>query len=117
MKLEEALRQLPAACKTKRLRTLWPIIEGRLAEGVPHAEVLRLLNQSGFELKEHTYKTYLYRHRKKQRVQASAGREQTPATGTGATPLPTAAATGGSRGSKRPPTFDYDPHGIPDLLK
>ena len=65
MKVEEALSLLPSACKAKRLRALWPTIEAKLAEGVPHAEVLGLLNRSGFDLKQCTYKTYLYRYRKK----------------------------------------------------
>lgn len=117
MKVEEALRLLPPACKAKRLRALWPAIEAKLAEGVPHAEVLGLLNRSGFDLKECTYKTYLYRHRKKRREEASAGRKRAPAVQPAASSRFTAVPEGGADEPGRPATFDYDPRGIPDLLK
>ena len=64
MKIEDALRELPVGPQAKRLRRLLPAIEAKLAEGVPHSEVLALLNRSGFALKEGTYKMYLYRYRK-----------------------------------------------------
>ena len=117
MKVEEALSLLPAACKAKRLRALWPTIEAKLAEGVPHAEVLGLLNRSGLDLKQCTYKTYLYRYRKKLREEASAGRKKVPAADPAASSRFTVAPTGRADDSGRPATFDYDPRGIPDLLK
>ena len=70
MKLEAALQQLTVGRKAKRLRGLWPTIERRLADGVSHAEVLDLLNQNGFALTERTYKSYLYRYRKRRRTTA-----------------------------------------------
>jgi hypothetical protein len=117
MKVEEALSLLPSACKAKRLSSLWPTIEAKLAEGVPHAEVLGLLNRSGFDLKQCTYKTYLYRYRKKLRQEASAGRKKAPASQRAASSRLTAPPDAGAVDSGRPPTFDYDPRGIPDLLK
>src|SRR5450631_3985448 len=68
MKLEEALQQLTIGRKAKRLQSLWPTIEAKLAEGVSHAEILGLLNESGFDLSERTYKSYLYRYRKRRRT-------------------------------------------------
>jgi hypothetical protein len=59
MKIDEQLRQLTIERKAKRLLSLWPTIEERLAEGVSHAEILGLLNETGFELSERTYKSYL----------------------------------------------------------
>ena len=116
MKIEEALRDLPVGRQAKRLRRLLPAIEAKLAEGVPHAEILALLNRSGFALKERTYKMYLYRHRKQQRGRGSRrgglGSRRNEGANSGRNDGPPATLDVG-----RPPTFDYDPRGIPDLLK
>ena len=116
MNIEEALRHLPVGRKAKRLRQLWPVIEAKLAEGVLHSEILEALNRNGFELTERTYKSYLYRHRKKQRqAQRRNGAETSPVQ-----EKAFAAAAGRSSVQPqpgRPATFDYDPRGIPDLLK
>ena len=103
MEFERALKELPIEKKARRLKVLWPLIEAKLAEGVSHSAVLELLNRNGFDLTEGTYKIYLHRFRK-----VSGKRPPSPAT-----PTPVA---GGDAGS-RPATFDYDPKGIPDLLK
>ena len=68
MKLEDALQQLEAGRKAKRLLCLWPAIEKKLAEGVSHAEILAALNANGIALTERTYKSYLYRYRKRRRA-------------------------------------------------
>ena len=121
MKLEAALQQLEVGRKAKRLRGLWPTIERRLAEGVSHAEILRLLNENGFALTERTYKSYLYRYRKRRRA---TERQAVPTPISTLTPqnadlaqgatLPTSTEADGAR---RPPTFDFDPRGIPELLR
>ena len=108
MKLEEALAELPVEKKARRLRVLWPLIEAKLAEGVSHAVVLEFLNRNGFELTEGTYKSYLHRFRKLRRVPGRA-EPQAPRIA----PAPSTKPEGGNR----PATFDYDPRGIPDLLK
>jgi hypothetical protein len=72
MKFEEALRQLTAGRKAKRLGSLLPVIEQKVAEGITHGEILNLLNANGFELTERTYKSYLYRYRKRRRTSGSA---------------------------------------------
>ena len=117
MKAEDALDQIPVGKKARRLRILWPLIEAKLMEGVSHAAILDFLNRSGFDLTEATYKSYLYRHRKKQRKRGSGIGEKVLTTGgevssESVAPLPDSVV-----GSKRPATFDYDPRGIPDLLK
>jgi hypothetical protein len=118
-----ALQQLKVGRKAKRLRSLWPTIEEKLAEGVSHAEILVLLNENGFALTERTYKSYLYRYRKRRRT---SGQPRDPAHLTETARPKTAdmaqAATSPALDEvekhKRPPTFDYDPRGIsPDLLK
>ena len=103
MDFEKALRELPIEKKARRLRVLWPLIEAKLAEGVSHSAVLELLNRNGFDLTEGTYKSYVHRFRK-----GSGARLAVRAT----TP-PAARTDAGSR----PATFDYDPKGIPELLK
>ena len=102
MEFEKALKELPIERKARRLRVLWPLIEAKLAEGVSHSAVLDLLNRNGFDLTEGTYKNYLHRFRK-------AGPRPAPPAIT--TPAPR------SETGSRPVTFDYDPKGIPDLLK
>ena len=122
MKLEEQLRQLKIGRKAKRLKSLWPTIEEKLAEGVSHAEILRLLNETGFELSERTYKSYLYRYRKRRRTtgQKSARiclAENTAPQIDGASQAATIPASAEIEKYKRPPTFDFNPSGIPELLK
>ena len=122
MQLEAALRQLEIRGKAKRLRHLWPTIEARLAQGVSHAEILGLLNRNGLELTERTYKSYLYRDRKRRRTagQVRSQMRQEEVTTPQAAALaraPTFPGTAKVQGRKRPPTFDFDPRGIPELLK
>ena len=121
MTLEAALQQLKVGRKAKRLRNLWPTIEGKLAEGVSHVEILRLLNENGFALTERTYKSYLYRYRKRRRTTEG---QRAPKPSSTLTPENADLAQGATfptstevDGPKRPPTFDYDPRGIPELLK
>ena len=121
MKLEAALQQLEVGRKAKRLRGLWPAIERRLVDGVSHAEILRLLNENGFALTERTYKSYLYRYRKRRRT---TERQPAPTPISNLTPEsadlakgPTFPTPTETDGPKRPPTFDFDPRGIPDLLR
>ena len=123
MKLDETLQQLNAGRKAKRLQSLWPTIEERLAEGVSHAEILGLLNESGFDLTERTYKSYLYRYRKRRRTtgQQPARMCLTENIRPQSADVAHAAISPASaeiEKHKRPPTFDYDPRGIsPELLK
>lgn len=105
MELEHALKQLPVEKKARRLRILWPLIEAKLAEGVSHAAVLEFLNRNGFGLTEGTYKNYVHRFRKTRKPVPQQAQPLSPAT----TPV--------GEASSRPRTFDFDPRGIPDLLK
>lgn len=122
MTLEAALQGLKINRKAKRLQRLWPTIEAKLAEGVSHCEILALLNDSGFDLTERTYKSYLYRYRKRRRT-TGQGRNSMRLKGTTSSQTADMAHGAASSASseaqrhKRPPTFDYDPRGIPDLLK
>jgi hypothetical protein len=123
IKLEAALPQLIIRSKAKRLRPLWPAIEARLAEGASHAEILRLLNEIGFQLTLSTYKSYLYRYRKRRRTTTQRSSQlrlietETPQS----VALPPAMMLSVSAEidkHKRPPRFEFDPSGIsPELLK
>ena len=123
MELVDALPELKISCKAKRLQSLWPAIEAKLAEGVSHAEILNRLNDLGFQLIVQTYKSYLYRYRKRRRA---TGQQHAPIRLT-ETSTPQSAevpqamtfpASAEVEKHKRPPTFDYDPRGIsPELLK
>jgi len=110
MTFRDALDQLPVEKKARRLKVIWPLIEAKLAEGVSHAAVLELLNRNGFDLTEGTYKNYLHRFRQ-QRGASSRFRNEAQSRAEATAPAVSLDQ------AKRPPTFEYDPRGIPDLLK
>ena len=117
MSVDEALGHLKAGTKAKRLQAMWPAVETKLGEGIRHAEILRLLNENGFELTERTYKCYLYRYRKKRRVtltKPAPTHEAKAANTTTADGLQAAQARSSTaiERPKRPPTFEWDPGGI-----
>ena len=122
MNLETALLQLATGKKSKRLQYLWPQIEARLASGVSHAQILTALNECGLELTERTYKSYLYRYRRRRRI--SAARPESSRSLEPSAPsvvdvsFPASTQWQAGQTDRRPPTFDYDPRGIsPELLK
>lgn len=120
MNLEEALHQLPIGRKSKQLRSLFTSIEKKLVAGISHREILEMLNSNGLELTERTYKSYLYRERKRRRssgqpgLQRPARRQSMVQT---SEPADTGTAQSQDLTATRPRTFDFDPSGIPDLLK
>ena len=119
MVIRNVLEALPIATKARRLQALWPLIEQKLMAGTSHAHILRALNDSGFELSERTYKTYVYRFRKGQRNRPpqDPGAASRGSTVRASLSSPAGFPTLGSNSPPRPATFDFDPRGIPDLLK
>ena len=121
MTLEESLQQLKIGRKAKRLQGMWPTIEERVSAGVSHAEILNLLNANGFALTERTYKSYLYRHRKRRRTVAqncappSLIERPNRQSADGATAIASSAPIELGQ-HPRPPTFEYDAHGLPRKL-
>jgi hypothetical protein len=109
--LKNSLEKLQAETKAARLRALMPLIESKIREGIRHVEIIRSLNEQGFALSEYTYRSYLQRYRKKQKT---AGEQRTCFV-QGAND--SNRANESSDAGRRPPTFDYDPRGIPNLLK
>lgn len=119
MVIRNVLEALPIATKARRLQEVWPLIEQKLLAGTSHADILRALNDRGFDLSQRTYKTYVYRFRKRQRnrpPQDSGAAAKGPPARTSQS-SPPVLPTPGSNAPIRPATFDFDPRGIPDLLK
>ena len=119
MVIRNVLEALPIATKARRLQVLWPVIEQKLMAGTSHADIFRALNDSGFDLSESTYKTYVYRFRKRQREDAPQDEDAPPSGSAARTTLSSVPSRPipGNDVPKRPATFDFDPRGIPDLLK
>lgn len=121
MNLDDAVWQLAAGRKTKRLNHLLPAIEQKLAEGVAHSEILALLNANGFELTERTYKSYLYRYRKRRRTSGPPlhlgqlfEQPTLPTVGGAHADVPMPSVETG----QRPNTFEFNAGGLPpELLK
>lgn len=63
----EALTRVRGKTKAARLRPLLPIIDRKVREGVEHGELVEELNRYGFDLNVHTFRTNLYRYRRKLR--------------------------------------------------
>ena len=125
--LKSSLENLSATTKASRLRALMPLIEAKLAEGVRHAEIILALNEQGFAMTEKTYRNYLHRQRKQR--QATRSRSSVVVPPAQAVTLAPSSMIGVvapatsplisimTVGAKRPPTFEHDPRGNPDLLK
>lgn len=88
---------------------LMPLIEAKVKQGIRHVDIIQALNEQGFAISEHTYRSYLQRYRKKQIVGGKSARAGAPALNKPAAGL-TVSGTAG-----RPETFNYDPRGIPEL--
>lgn len=122
-----SLENLSATTKAARLRVLLPLIEAKLAEGVRHAEIIQALKEQGLVLTEKTYRNYLHRQRKQRQAApsgapavaapAQAASLAPPTTAGVVTPVTSPPSSEGRVGGTRPPTFDFDPRGIPDLLR
>jgi hypothetical protein len=112
-----SLHGLAPKAKARRFRALLPVIEAKIEAGVCHADIMRALKEQGLALLENTYFTYLRRYRGKQSI---AERRGAPAAAPSALPVGeslTGAGQSGEHAARRPATFDYDPRGIPELLK
>src|SRR5258706_13534535 len=112
---KSSLGVLSPEVKARRFLALLPAIEVKLREGVRHQEIMRALNAHGLELSRNTYFSYLRRFRGKQSIEQRRA-AQAAARLAAAESLP-GAGQPGEHAVRRPPTFDYDPRGIPDLLK
>lgn len=98
------LLQLRAIRKAARFRQLLPTIEAKLNEGVAHGQIIAALAELGLELTTATYYNYLQRSRKRKPTAAISRSINV-------------AVLAADERPQRPPKFDYDPRGNPDLLK
>src|SRR5258708_32782566 len=113
-----ALGSLVPKSKAGQFRLLLPAIEAKIREGVSHAAIIRALKEQGLEFTEGTYFNYLQRYRTGVAMApARRATSQGGVSGTARTSTPSASPDPSSSAERRPPTFDYDPRGIPDLLK
>ncbi len=113
-----SLHGLAPKAKARRFRALLPVIEAKIQAGVCHADIMRALKEQGLALLENTYFTYLRRYRGKQSIAERRGAQAAApsAVPAAAESLPVAGQSG-EYAAHRPPTFEYDPRGIPELLK
>ena len=117
-----SLHGLAPKAKARRFRALLPVIEARIEAGVRHADIIRALSDQGLSLRENTYFTYLRRYRSRHAAAQRQGAQAAARPAHTALPArigesPTSSSQCGDNSARRPPTFDYDPRGIPDLLK
>ena len=116
----KVLKELAPKAKARRFRALLPMIEAKIEAGVRHADIMSALDEQGLPLPENTYFTYLRRYQRsrsqvrRQGAEASLAHLASPAA---SGELPATPTQSGENAARRPPTFDYDPRGIPDLLK
>jgi hypothetical protein len=116
----DALKVLAPNAKARRFRSLLPQIEAKIEAGVRHADIIRALDSHGLSLPENTYFTYLRRYgrdRSREMRQEAQARPAHPPSPAASGELPATASQGGENSARRPPTFDFDPRGIPELLK
>jgi len=114
----DALGSLAPKSKAGQFRLLLPAIEAKIREGVGHAAIIRALQEQGLKFTEGTYFNYLQRYRIG--VAIAAARHAAPqaeVSGAARTSTPSVSPDSSGDAGRRPPTFDYDPRGIPDLLK
>ncbi len=96
--LEALIGTIPETTLAARLRALMPIIDQRIKDGVSHQDVVDALNAHGglaTKVKLQTFRSYLFRYRKKARTARADGGAQgarTAAQGAPATPLASMAA-------------------------
>lgn len=113
------LDEVSAKSKARRFKALLPKIERAIAQGARHTDIIEALREEGLALRENTYFTYLRRYRSAPLPQSKAGGGNAPfrATIAMAAVAPAAAPLNTGQELERPPRFDYNPRGIPDLLK
>lgn len=62
--LKHLIEELPIKSKAARLRSLLPVIDQRLRDGVSQEDILQLLQSNGLSINIHTFRSHLYRYRK-----------------------------------------------------
>jgi len=63
--LKAIIEAIPGKTLAAKLRRVMPEIDRRVREGVMHEEIVKALNEHGFDLNLNTFRSYLYRYRRK----------------------------------------------------
>ncbi len=66
-RLESLIEGIAGKTLAAKMRRLMPQIDRRVREGVRHEEIVQTLNANGLTLNLNTFRSYLYRYRKKMR--------------------------------------------------
>lgn len=116
--LKLSVETLQVKTKAARLRALMPLIEAKVRDGVRHTDIIVALNEQGFELSKPTYLSILQRYRQKQSVSGAAPASSPHVSKDDVRTTPSSFNESPPRvAGNRPPTFEHDPKGNPDLLK
>lgn len=70
-KLKSLISGLEGKTTYSRLEPLMPDIDRKIKEGVPRAEIHKLITEQGIEITEATFHTYLQRYRKRNSTTAT----------------------------------------------
>lgn len=91
MRQEDVLKELVASVSSRtlaaRLRAVMPEVDQRVRDGVRYDEIIAVLNANGFVLNRNTFRSYLYRYRKKAVGDVGRPPAQAPLAVTVAAPL------------------------------
>jgi hypothetical protein len=82
--LKAIIEAIPGKTLAAKLRRVMPEIDRRVREGVMHEEIVQALNEHGFDLNLNTFRSYLYRYRRKLK---EAAESPTPAKAPGVAPV------------------------------
>jgi hypothetical protein len=97
--LEARIEALTGRTAAARLRAVMPVIDRKVREGVRHEDIVEALQAAGLSVSLNTFRSYLYRYRKRSRVQGAASTSAHPKTHNsppapgGAGPVAAAAST------------------------
>ena len=112
--LDRLAARLAAPSIGAQIRRLLPKIEAAIESGASHEQIVETLRESGIDISLATFRSALYRARKKAAKgsgKRASGRDKETASAAGETPVardPLAVPTG-------PKSFDWDPTARPDV--
>jgi hypothetical protein len=76
--LEARIEALTGRTAAARLRAVMPVIDRKVREGVRHEDIVQALEAAGLRLSLNTFRSYLYRYRKRHQAQEAASTSAHP---------------------------------------
>ncbi len=76
--LEARIEALTGRTASARLRSVMPVIDRKVREGVRHEDIVEALQAAGLRVSLNTFRVNLYRYRKRNRVQGAASTSAHP---------------------------------------